>query len=102
MSDFGLTNPQETLLGHPVRSATSVPWVAGRSGAAGAAPPPPPPSKPEWSAKAPMAEPARRPRVRRLLANRKSGRIAAAALMCAAIGLPVSFATSSSAQPRSS
>ena len=53
MSDLGLTNPQETLLGHPVRSATSGPWVAGRSGGAGAAPPPPPPSLPEWSAKAP-------------------------------------------------
>ena len=23
MSDFGLTNPQETLLGHPVLNATS-------------------------------------------------------------------------------
>ena len=97
MSDFGLTNPQETLLGHPVRSATSDPSVAGRSGGAGAAPPPPPPSWPEWSARAPMAEPARRPRVRRLLANRRSGRVAAAVLMCAAIGLPVSFATSPSA-----
>ena len=44
-----------------------------------------------------MAEPARRPRSRRLLANRRGGRVAAAALMCAAIGLPVSFATSPSA-----
>ncbi len=45
MSDLGLTNPQETLLGHPVRSATSGPRVAG---GAGAAPPPPPPSLPAW------------------------------------------------------
>ncbi len=97
MSDFGLTNPQESLSAHPVWSATSDPSVAGRSGGAGAVPPPPPPSLPEWSARAPVSEPARRPRVRRLLANRRSGRIAAAALMCAAIGLPVSFATSPSA-----
>ncbi len=33
MSNFGLTNPQETLLGHPVRSATSDPAVAGRPAA---------------------------------------------------------------------
>ena len=97
MSDLGLTNPQETLLGHPVRSATSGPRVAGRSGGAGAAPPPPPPSLPEWSASPSMSERARPPRVRRVLANRRSGRIAAAALMCAAIGLPVSLAASPSA-----
>jgi hypothetical protein len=97
MSDLGLTNLQETLLGHPVRSATSEPSVARSSNCAGAAPPPPPPSWPEGSARASMSEPARRPRLRRLLANRRSGRVAAAALMCAAIGLPVSFATSPSA-----
>jgi hypothetical protein len=94
MNDFGLANSQETLLGHPVRSATSDPRVAG---GAGAAPPPPPPSLPEWSATAPMSEPARRPRVGRLLANRRTGRVVSAALICAAIGLPVSLATSPSA-----
>ena len=40
-----------------------------------------------------MAEPARRRRARRFLAYRRSGRIAAAALICAAIGLPVAVAT---------
>ena len=89
MSDFGLTNPQEALSGHPVWSATS--------GGADAPPPPPPPSWPERSARAPMSEPAGRPRVRRWLANRRSGRIATAAVMCAAIGLPVILATSPSA-----
>jgi hypothetical protein len=97
MSDFGLTNPQETLLGHPAPNATSDPSVAGRSGGAGAAAPDLPPTSPEWSTGAPMAEPAHRQKARRWLANRRGGRVAAAVLMCAAVGLPVSFATSPSA-----
>ena len=40
---------------------------------------------------------ARRPKVRRLLANRRAGRVAAAALTCAAVWLPVSLVTSPSA-----
>ena len=45
MSNFGLTNPQENLSGHPVRRATS--------GGTDAPPPPPPPSWPERSARPP-------------------------------------------------
>jgi hypothetical protein len=97
MSDFGLTNPHETLLGHPVTNATSDPSVAGRSGDAGTAALAPAPTSPEWSPGAPTANPARRPRARRWLANRRGARLAATVLMCAAIGLPVSFATSPSA-----
>jgi hypothetical protein len=39
----------------------------------------------------------RRPTLRRLLTNNKTGRVAVAALMCSAIALPVSLATSPSA-----
>jgi hypothetical protein len=78
-------------------TATSGPSVAGSSGAADAAPPPPPASSPDWSASVTMAKQARRPRVRRLLSNRRSGGIGAAALMCAVIGLSAGCATSPSA-----
>jgi hypothetical protein len=87
MSDFGLTNLQETFLGHPTRSATSDASVAGRSGGAGAAAPNLPPSWPEGSTGVPATEPARRSRVQRWVANRRGGRVAAAVLMCAAIGV---------------
>jgi hypothetical protein len=50
--------------------------------------------RPAW---VPAGKHARRRRARRFLAYRRSGRIAAAALICAAIGLPVSVATSASA-----
>ena len=97
MNDFGSPNHEETLSGLAKVSATSEPSVAGSSSGAGAAPPPPPAFSPNWPAPAPTAKRARGPKVRRLLTNRRSGRIAAAALMCAAIGLPVSLATSPSA-----
>lgn len=97
MNDFGPTNPDEALSGIPKLSATSEPSLPGSSSGAGAAPSPPPAFSPDWSASVPMARHARRPKVRRLLENKRSGRIAAAALMCAAIGLPVSLATSPSA-----
>ena len=55
MSDFGLTNPQETLLGHPVRSATPEPSVAGSSSGAGTVHLPRPPSWPAVAAESPSA-----------------------------------------------
>jgi hypothetical protein len=88
MNDYDPTSPHETLPAHPVSSATSGPPVAGSSAGVGAAPPPPPACSPDWSASVTMAKQARRPRVRRLLSNRRSGWIVAAALMCAVIGLP--------------
>ncbi len=45
----------------------------------------------------PTAKRARGPKVQRFLAYSRTGRVAAAALMCAAIGLPVNLATSPSA-----
>jgi hypothetical protein len=96
MSDFEQTSPHETFPGPPISSATSEPAVAGSSGTAGAAPPDPPGSSPDWSASVPMAKKTRPHRARRLLANRRSRWIVAAALVCAAIGLSVSLATSPS------
>jgi hypothetical protein len=98
MSDFGPTNPHETLSGHPVSSATPEPSAAGGSGGTGATPPPPPAASPDWSASAPTARQARRPKLRRLLANRRRRWIVVtAAAMCAVIGLSVGVATSRSA-----
>ena len=68
MNDFGPTNPQGPFPGSPT-NATSEPSVAGSSGGTGAAPPPPPALSPIWSAPAPLAQHARRPKVRRLLAK---------------------------------
>jgi hypothetical protein len=95
MNDFWPHKPPKDLTRLANVNATSEPSVAGRSGGTGAAPTPP--RAPNWSAPVPPAKHARRPKVGRLLANTRTGRIAAAALMCAAIGLPVSLATSSSA-----
>jgi len=97
MKDYEPTSPHDTLSAHPVLSATSGPSAAESSGGAGAGPPPPPALSPDSSASVPRARQARRPRVRRLLSNKKSGRIEAAALMCAVIGLTAGCATSPSA-----
>ena len=97
MNDYDPTSPHETLPTRPVSSATSGPPVAGSSGGAGAAPPPPPASSPDSLASVTMAKQARRPGVRRLVSNRKSGGIVAAALMCAVIGFSAGCATSPSA-----
>jgi hypothetical protein len=96
MNDYDPTSPHETLSARPDSSATSGPSVAGSSGG-GAAPPPPPASSPDRSTSVTTAKPARRPGVRRLLSNPKSGWIAAAALMCTVIGLSGCAATSPSA-----
>ncbi len=69
MNDFEPTNPQKDV---PSFSLNRSAWV-------------------------PAAKHARRRRARRLLAYRRSGRIAAAAVVCAAIVLPVAVATSPSA-----
>jgi hypothetical protein len=71
MNDFEHTNPREA--------------VPGLSNSL---------NRPAW---VPAGKHARRRRARRFLAYRRSGRIAAAALICAAIGLPVGVATSASA-----
>lgn len=53
MSDFGPTNPFETLSGRPVSSAAAEPSAAGNSGDTAAAPPPPPAFSPEGSGSPP-------------------------------------------------
>jgi hypothetical protein len=102
MNDYDPTSPHDTLLTRPASSATSGPSVDGRSGDAGAAPPPPAESSPDWSAPVTMAKQARWPRVRRLLSNRRSRWIVAAAVLCGVIGLSVGLATSHSARATSS
>ena len=97
MNDFGPTNPHESLSSFAKMSTTSEPSVAASSSGAGAAPAPPPAFSPNRPAPVLTANHARRPKVRRLLANRRAGRVAAAALTCAAVWLPVSLVTSPSA-----
>jgi hypothetical protein len=97
MNHYDPTSSDGTLPARPVSSATSEPPVAGSSGGAGAAPPPPPASSRDSLASVTMAKQARRPGVRRLVSNRKSGWIVAAALMCAVIGFSAGCATSPSA-----
>jgi hypothetical protein len=100
MSDFEPTNPVDTLSGHPALSTTPEPSAAASSGGAGAGatPPPPPTSLPEGSASTPRQ--ARRPRLRRLLADKKRRWIVVtAAATCAVIGVSVGVATSRSTTP---
>jgi hypothetical protein len=99
MSDHDPTDPYETPPAGPDSSARPGPSVVGSPGGAGTEPPPTAasPDSPDSSASATTAEPARRPPVRRLLADRRLGWIVAAALMCAVIGLSVALATSTSA-----
>jgi hypothetical protein len=82
MNDYDPTNLQQTP-----SSATSESPLSGSPGEAGAPTPAPPTSSPD----------SRRPTLRRLLANRISGWIVAAALLCVVIGLSVGLATSPSA-----
>ena len=71
MNDDDPPSPHETVPARAVSSATSGP----------------PASSPDSSASVTMAKQLRRPRVRRLLSNRRSRWIMAAAPMCAVIGL---------------
>ncbi len=97
MNDYEPTSPDEPFPARPASSATSGPSVAESADGAGAAPPSPPARPAARSASVAVAKQARRPRVRRLLSNRKSGRIVAAAVMFPVIGLSVGLATSPSA-----
>jgi Domain of unknown function (DUF5666) len=104
MNKFEPKNPHETLSGALKLSATSEPSVAGSSSGAGSVPSLPPAFSANSSAfsanssaSVPAAKHVRRPKVRRLRADKRSGRVASVALMFAAIGLPVTLATSPSA-----
>ena len=97
MSDFVLENPRETLSSFAKLGVTSEPSVAGTSVGAGAAPPPPPTFSPNGSGPAPTAKQAKMSKVQRRQAYHNPGRIVAAVLICAALGLPVTLATSPSA-----
>src|SRR5437879_4502342 len=88
---------EETFPARPVSSATSGGPVAGSSGGVGAGPRGLAASSPDSSAWVTVAKQARRPRVGRLLSNRKSGGIVAAALVCAVIGVSAGCAASPSA-----
>jgi hypothetical protein len=81
MNDYDPTSPHETVRARPVSSVTS-----GR-----------PASSADSSASDTMARQLRRPRVRRLLSNRRSRWIMAAALMCVAIGLSACGTSSANA-----
>jgi hypothetical protein len=80
------------MLSHKLTmSAPSEPSVTRSSGAVGAAPASPPASSSDWST---LAKQTRRPKERRWPSNRRIGLIAAAAPMCAVIGLSAGCATS--------
>jgi hypothetical protein len=68
--------------------------ISARSVSSGASPPPPPASSPDSPARATIPKQLRRQGVRRLLSNRRSRWIPAAALMCAVIGLSAACGTS--------
>jgi hypothetical protein len=93
MSDDNRTSPYGPLPADPGSHAMSGPPAAGNPGAAPSAPPA---SSADPPASA-TAEQGRWARLRRLLSNTRSGWIAAAALMCAVIGLSLSLATTSTA-----
>ncbi len=96
MNDFGPTSPHEAPSSLAKVIAAPEPSVAGSS-SAGAAPASPPAFSPNWPILVLTPNHARWPEVRRLLAKGRTGRVAAAALMCVAIGLPFSLAISTSA-----
>ena len=98
MNDYESTDPDETLPSRPLSDATSEQQVARSSGSGATAPSTSPPTRPPGrSIAASTFEPARWPRVRRLLSNRRRAWIVAAVLICSAAGLSVGFVTSSSA-----
>jgi hypothetical protein len=81
MNDHDPTSPRQTVPARPISSATSGP----------------PASSPDSSASVTIAKQRRRPRVRRLLSNRRSRWIVAGGLMCAVIaGCGASSATATS------
>ena len=95
MNDYESASPPKTLPARPGSSATSAPACAENSGATTTNLRPAP--SPDWSPSVTTAKKARQPRVRRLLSNRKIGRMMAAAVMCPVIGLSIGLATSTSA-----
>jgi hypothetical protein len=100
MNEYEPTIPDETPPDGPVSGVTTPPSFAGSSGDTAAPAPPPPASSPDRSA--PMAKELRRPGIRRLLWNRRSGRIMAAVVMFSVTGLSVGLATASPASAASS
>ena len=106
MTNDDPASPRQDLPVSPLSSVTAAPTVAGSSGDANAAAPPPRPETSSGSsALVTMAEQAHRSRVRRLLSNRRIGRIVAVAAMAPVIGVSVGLGTSQAAvaaQPVSS
>ena len=97
MNEYESTNPRRVLPERARSSATPMPPVAAGPGRSDAVAPFPVESTPGGSASVEMARQTGWPRVRRLLPNRKIGRIVAAAVLAPVIGLSVGLATSSSA-----
>jgi hypothetical protein len=91
MNEYEPTIPDETPPAEPVARATASPPVAGSPSTAAPALAPRA-SRPDRAA--PKANDARRPRPRRWLWNRRSGRILAASVMFSVSGLSLGLATS--------
>ncbi len=94
MNDVEPTIPEETPSAHRDTDATSGPPVARRSGDADSALSLPRASSQNWSASVLMTKRERLQRVRRLLSRRRTGMIAAAAVLAAVVGLSVGLASS--------
>jgi Domain of unknown function (DUF5666) len=98
MNDHQPRSPHETGPAHPGSPPTSGVRVTGNSDGRGSEPPPSSASSPDSSAEARQAS---RSGGRRLLSTR-SGRVGAAALMCAVIGLSAACGAATSTTPSSS
>jgi hypothetical protein len=102
MNRYDPTNPDETFPDRLVSRTIAEPPVGGSSADSGVTPSPAPSSSPDSATTGTTAKLARRPRIRRLLLNRKIGRTVAAGVIAPVIGLSVGLATSlpaSAAQP---
>jgi hypothetical protein len=96
MTDDNPTSPHRDLPPGPESSGMEAPSVAGGSGDGGGPARPPTPSANPSNPSTPAERPHRN-RVRRLLSNRRIGRIAAVAVLAPVMGLSLGLATSPSA-----
>lgn len=98
MNDQDSTSPRKALSARPVLAATSGPSAAASS-AAGDVPPSQPETYPDQSASVTTARRARPSKVRSSRAHKKRASIAAAALLCAVLGLAGCSSTATATSP---
>lgn len=105
MNEYDPADIHETIPERPAATVALARLASEGSTETGVEGPPSPAASPDLSASRTMAGEVRRPRLRGLLCNRRSGRIVAATVMASLVGLSFGVATSpsaSAAQPASS